>query len=141
MYGRPGCHLCEQAAEVIARVCADVGVEWVELFIDDAAALKNAAHERMRAAWTSDDAFPYESPDDVPFDQAVASLLADAVPITLPGARRSQLVVMSEQVERDDDSDSDDEDGDNDGDNDGDDDDDDGNDDENSEDKDSRTSD
>ena len=35
MYGRPGCHLCEQAAEVIARVCDDLGERWLEVSIDD----------------------------------------------------------------------------------------------------------
>ena len=27
---RPGCHLCEQVREVIARVAAEVGVPWSE---------------------------------------------------------------------------------------------------------------
>ncbi len=27
---RPGCHLCEDAREVIARVAADLGVAWTE---------------------------------------------------------------------------------------------------------------
>ena len=27
---RPGCHLCEDAREVIARVAADLGVPWQE---------------------------------------------------------------------------------------------------------------
>jgi Glutaredoxin-like domain (DUF836) len=39
MYGRPGCHLCVQAAKIIARVCRDVGEEWVEVSIDDDPAL------------------------------------------------------------------------------------------------------
>lgn len=25
---RPGCHLCEQAVEVVARVCAETGTGW-----------------------------------------------------------------------------------------------------------------
>lgn len=39
MYGRPGCHLCELAAEVIARVCDDLGEEWEQVSIDDDPAL------------------------------------------------------------------------------------------------------
>ena len=35
LYGRPGCHLCEQAREVVARVCADLGERWTEVSIDD----------------------------------------------------------------------------------------------------------
>ncbi|MFC4783125.1 glutaredoxin family protein [Nocardioides sp. MAHUQ-72] len=35
LYGRPGCHLCETAREVVARVCAELGEEFVEVSIDD----------------------------------------------------------------------------------------------------------
>jgi glutaredoxin len=30
LLSRPGCHLCDEAREVIARVTADLGVEWAE---------------------------------------------------------------------------------------------------------------
>jgi glutaredoxin len=30
LLSRPGCHLCDDAREVIARVAADLGVEWAE---------------------------------------------------------------------------------------------------------------
>jgi hypothetical protein len=30
LIGKPGCHLCDDAREVIARVAGDVGVGWVE---------------------------------------------------------------------------------------------------------------
>jgi glutaredoxin len=30
LLSRPGCHLCDQAREVIARVAADLGVRWEE---------------------------------------------------------------------------------------------------------------
>ena len=29
-YSRPGCHLCDDAREVIRRVASDVGVSWEE---------------------------------------------------------------------------------------------------------------
>jgi hypothetical protein len=35
LYGRPGCHLCDDAREVIARVCADLGESFREISIDD----------------------------------------------------------------------------------------------------------
>jgi glutaredoxin len=35
LYSRPGCHLCDDARAVIARVCADLGEEYVEVSIDD----------------------------------------------------------------------------------------------------------
>jgi glutaredoxin len=34
LYGRPGCHLCDDARAVIARVCADLGEEYAEVDID-----------------------------------------------------------------------------------------------------------
>ncbi|MGZ0150638.1 glutaredoxin family protein [Kribbella sp. WER1] len=33
MYGKPGCHLCDDAREVIRAVCAEAGVEWTEVDI------------------------------------------------------------------------------------------------------------
>jgi glutaredoxin len=30
LLSRPGCHLCDEAREVIARVAADLGVAWQE---------------------------------------------------------------------------------------------------------------
>ncbi len=40
LYSRPGCHLCEDAREVVARVCADLGETFEELSIDDDEALR-----------------------------------------------------------------------------------------------------
>ncbi len=34
LYSRPGCHLCDVAREVVARVCDELGESWVELDID-----------------------------------------------------------------------------------------------------------
>lgn len=30
LLSRPGCHLCEEAAEVVARVCGELRVSWEE---------------------------------------------------------------------------------------------------------------
>jgi glutaredoxin len=35
LYGRPGCHLCDEARAVIERVCADLGESYAEVSIDD----------------------------------------------------------------------------------------------------------
>jgi glutaredoxin len=35
LLGRPGCHLCDDAREVIARVTAELGVQWQERSVDD----------------------------------------------------------------------------------------------------------
>ena len=73
----------------------------LELFVDDAAALKQSAFERLRTAWRGDDDFPFEGPGDVPVEVAVESALADALPIEFPGARRSQLSVDAEVLDSD----------------------------------------
>ncbi|MGL5811457.1 MAG: glutaredoxin family protein [Nocardioides sp.] len=39
LLGRDGCHLCEEAREVISRVCAELGEEFDEVDIDTDAAL------------------------------------------------------------------------------------------------------
>ena len=33
LYAKPGCHLCDDAREVIARVCADLGTSYQEVDI------------------------------------------------------------------------------------------------------------
>lgn len=33
LLGRPGCHLCDDARQVVARVAADLGVPWREVDI------------------------------------------------------------------------------------------------------------
>jgi hypothetical protein len=35
LVGRQGCHLCEQAREVVATVCGVLDVAWSEVSIDD----------------------------------------------------------------------------------------------------------
>jgi hypothetical protein len=35
LVGKPGCHLCDDARVVVAAVCADRGVSWVEVSILD----------------------------------------------------------------------------------------------------------
>ncbi len=35
LLGRPGCHLCDDAREVVRRVADDTGVGWVERSVDD----------------------------------------------------------------------------------------------------------
>lgn len=35
LVGKPGCHLCDDARTVVAAVCADAGVPWVEVSILD----------------------------------------------------------------------------------------------------------
>ena len=39
LYGKPGCHLCDDAREVVARVCAEVGTTYDEVDITSSPAL------------------------------------------------------------------------------------------------------
>lgn len=39
LYGRPGCHLCDDARAVIEAVCAETGDSYEEISIDDDPAL------------------------------------------------------------------------------------------------------
>ncbi|GGO78255.1 MULTISPECIES: glutaredoxin family protein [Nocardioides] len=47
LYGKPGCHLCDDARTVVERVCADLGVDWVEQSILDDPALRERYAEEI----------------------------------------------------------------------------------------------
>lgn len=47
LYGRPGCHLCDVAREVVAAVCADLGEEFDEVSVDDDPALRERFGEEV----------------------------------------------------------------------------------------------
>jgi hypothetical protein len=35
LFGKPGCHLCDEAREIVSRVCSQLGVVWEERSILD----------------------------------------------------------------------------------------------------------
>ncbi len=47
LYGKPGCHLCDDARVVVERVCADLGEEYVEVSILDDPALQDRFGEEI----------------------------------------------------------------------------------------------
>ena len=47
LFGRPGCHLCEAAREVIERVCEDLGEQYVEVDIDSDPSLQHRFGEEI----------------------------------------------------------------------------------------------
>lgn len=47
LYGRPGCHLCDAAREVVAAVCAELGEEFDEVSVDDDPALRERFGEEV----------------------------------------------------------------------------------------------
>jgi glutaredoxin len=46
LYGRAGCHLCDDARAVVERVTAEHGVGWAEVDVDAAAAHDGGARQR-----------------------------------------------------------------------------------------------
>jgi hypothetical protein len=47
LVGRDGCHLCEDAREVVAAVCAAVDATWREVSLDDHPELPAAYAEKI----------------------------------------------------------------------------------------------
>ena len=47
LYSRPGCHLCDDAREVVSRVCDDLGETWVEVDIESDADLEDRFGEEI----------------------------------------------------------------------------------------------
>jgi glutaredoxin len=46
-YSKPGCHLCDDAREVVQRVCADVGTDFEEVDITASPELMDAYGEQI----------------------------------------------------------------------------------------------
>ena len=46
LYGRAGCHLCDDARVVVAAVAAAAGARWIEVDVDAAAAHDGGALQR-----------------------------------------------------------------------------------------------
>jgi hypothetical protein len=67
----------------------------VDLLVDDPRAMRDAAFNRLREAWTSEEDFPHSSASELSTQQVVNSLLADALPLEFPGCRRGRLEVES----------------------------------------------
>jgi glutaredoxin len=47
LIGRAGCHLCDDAREVVRRVADDTGAGWVEVSVDDDAELAQQYSEQV----------------------------------------------------------------------------------------------
>jgi glutaredoxin len=47
LYGRQGCHLCEDARRIIEKVASDLGVSWREIDIDTDPALREKYGEMI----------------------------------------------------------------------------------------------
>lgn len=55
LYGKPGCHLCEDARETVAAVCAELGVDWTEVDITTDEALFRRFGEQIPVTFVDGD--------------------------------------------------------------------------------------
>ena len=47
LYGKPGCHLCDDARAVVEAICAELGVGWTEIDITQDPALVREYGEQI----------------------------------------------------------------------------------------------
>jgi glutaredoxin len=47
LYGKPGCHLCDDARAIVQQVCAELGETWTELDITQDQALYDQYSEQI----------------------------------------------------------------------------------------------
>jgi glutaredoxin len=47
LYGKPGCHLCDDARAIVDAVCAELGVGWTEIDITQDPALVREYGEQI----------------------------------------------------------------------------------------------
>lgn len=47
LYGKPGCHLCDDARAVVEAICAELGVGWTEIDITKDPALVREYGEQI----------------------------------------------------------------------------------------------
>ena len=74
LYGRPGCHLCDDAREVVARVCAHLGEEWTEVDITTDAELESRFGEEVPVTFVDGSQHDFWRVDA---DRLAAALKAD----------------------------------------------------------------
>jgi hypothetical protein len=79
LYSRPGCHLCDDAREVIRRVASDVGVSWEERDI-------TLSEDDMREYW---DKIPVTLVDGIQHDfwRVSEDRLRNALASSYPSSR------------------------------------------------------
>lgn len=64
LLSKPGCHLCDEAREVIERVARDLNVRWVEHSILDDPALSDAYSEQIPVIFVDGEQHDYWGVDE-----------------------------------------------------------------------------
>jgi glutaredoxin len=72
LYGKPGCHLCDEAREVIERVCADAGTSYDEVDITTSPELMNAYAEQVPVTFVDGSQHDFWRVDETRLRRALA---------------------------------------------------------------------
>lgn len=73
LYSRDGCHLCDQARDVIARVCADLGESFDEVDIDSDPALREKFTDEVPVTFVDGKQHDFWRVDEVRLRRALAA--------------------------------------------------------------------
>jgi hypothetical protein len=73
LIGRPGCHLCDDAREVVARLAAELGVRWQERSVLDDPALLSRYGEMVPVVLLDGEVHGYWRIEEPPLRAALAS--------------------------------------------------------------------
>jgi glutaredoxin-like protein DUF836 len=72
LIGKPGCHLCDDARDVVERVAADTGTDWNELSILDDPALAEQYWEHIPVVLVDGEQHDFWRVDEARLRAAVA---------------------------------------------------------------------
>ena len=86
LYAKPGCHLCEDAREVIERVCADVGTSYDEVDITTSTELMDAYGEQIPVTFVDGRQHDFWRVDEAAAARALADLRLIAPTIGVTGS-------------------------------------------------------
>ncbi|RYB93584.1 glutaredoxin family protein [Nocardioides oleivorans] len=73
LYSRPGCHLCDDARAVIARVCADVGETFEEVDIESDDGLEDRFGEEVPVTFVDGKQHDYWRVDETRLRKALGA--------------------------------------------------------------------
>ncbi|WP_181311849.1 glutaredoxin family protein [Nocardioides campestrisoli] len=72
VYGRQGCHLCDDVLDVVRRVCAETGDSWTEVDVDQDAELEDRFTEEVPVTFVDGRQHDYWRVDETRLRAALA---------------------------------------------------------------------
>lgn len=73
LYGRAGCHLCDDARVVVERVCRELGVGWAEIDVDTDPELRDRFGEEVPVTFVDGRQHDYWRVDEARLRAALAT--------------------------------------------------------------------